>query len=65
MIDKEILLMSRNSDNAESDIGMKILIIFKESLHSEENLVYFHQKSIKVHNFRQMRTFCQKVHEFC
>ena len=48
MIDKEMLLIARNSDNSKSDIGEKILIIFKESLHSGGNLVNFHQKSIKV-----------------
>ena len=31
MIDKEILLKARNSDNSEIDIGKIILIIFKES----------------------------------
>ena len=50
MIDKEILLKARNFDNSESDIGKKILIIFKESLHSAGNLVNFHQKSIKAHH---------------
>ena len=58
IIDKEILIITRNSDQ-------KILIIFKESLHSAGNLVNFHQKSIKVRHSRQMRTFQQKVHEFC
>ena len=37
MIDKEILLIARNSDNSERDIGKKILIIFKESLHLAGN----------------------------
>ena len=50
MIDKEILLIARKVDNLESDIGKKILIIFKESLHSAGNLVNFHQKSIKARN---------------
>ena len=34
IIDKEILLNSRNSDHSESDIEKKILIIFKERFHS-------------------------------
>ena len=42
MIDKDILLIARNSDNSESDIGKKILSIFKESLHSAGNFVNFH-----------------------
>ena len=50
MIDKEMeLIIARNFDNLESDIGKKILIIFKESLHSAGNFVNFHQKSIKAH----------------
>ena len=47
MINKEILLIARHFDNLESDIGKKILIIFKESLHSAENLVNFHQNQSK------------------
>ena len=62
MIEKEILLIARNFDNLESDIGKKILIIFKESLHSVGNLVNFHQKSIKVCHSRQMLIFLQTVH---
>ena len=31
---KENLFIARNSDNSEGDIGKKILINFKESLHS-------------------------------
>ena len=64
MIDKEILLIARNSDNSEIDIGKKILIIFKESLYSAGNLFNFHQKSLKVRHSRQMRNFRQKVREF-
>ena len=62
IIDKEILLIKRNSEHSDNDIENKILIIFKESLHAAGNLANFHHKSIKVCHLRQMRIFLQKVH---
>ena len=64
MIDKEILLIARNSDHSESHIEKNTLIIFKESYPSAGNPVNFDNISIKVRYSRKMHIFRQKVCEF-
>ena len=59
MNDKEILLITK------IDIGKKILISFKESLHSTGNLVNSHQNQSKYVIRGKCLIFCKKCVNFC